>query len=67
MKFTRESRGDKLWVPKEAKSQEHLRWVEKNFPTEMHVSSVLLVAKDVLTPAILKDVSVNSFAVQFFI
>lgn len=31
-------------------------WVQKNFPAEMRVSSVLLVADNVLTPEVMKEV-----------
>ena len=57
MNFTQESRGDKLWTPGDSVAQKHKLWVDDNFPTEVRVSSVLLVAGDVLTPDIFKEVS----------
>ena len=56
LKFTQESRGDKLWTPSDSTAQKHKIWVDENFPTEVRVSVVLLVAGDVLTPTILKEV-----------
>lgn len=53
--FTQESRGDKLWTPEDSTAQKHKLWVDENFPTEVRVSIVLLVAGDVLSPAILKE------------
>jgi len=55
LKFTQESRGDKLWTPSDSTAQKHKIWVDENFPTEVRVSVVLLVAGDVLTPTILKE------------
>ena len=37
-------------------AQKHKVWVDENFPTELQESIVLLVAGDVLTPDILKEV-----------
>lgn len=54
--FTQESRGDKLWTPGDSTAQKHKNWVDDNFPLEVRVSVALLVAGDVLTPAILKEV-----------
>ena len=54
--FTQESRGDKLWTPEDSTTQKHKLWVDENFPTEVRVSIALLVAGDVLTPTILKEV-----------
>ena len=56
--FTQESRGDKLWTPEDSTAQKHKLWVDENFPTEVRVSIALLVAGDVLSPAILKEVHV---------
>jgi len=56
-KFTQENRADKLWTPEDSIAQRHKEWVEKHFPAELRVSSVLLVAKDVLTPDVLQEVS----------
>lgn len=55
IEFTQESRGDKLWTPADSLAQKHKTWVDANFPTELRVSVVLLVAGDVLTPVILKE------------
>lgn len=57
MEFTQESRGDKLWTPEDSLAQKHKNWVDANFPTEVRVSIALVVAGDVLTPLILKEVS----------
>lgn len=57
MEFTQESRGDKLWTPQNSLALKHKSWVDANFPTEVRVSIVLLVAGDVLTPAVLNEVS----------
>ena len=57
MEFTQESRGDKLWTPEDSLAQKHKNWVDANFPTEVRVSIALVVAGDVLTPFILKEVS----------
>ena len=56
-KFTQENRADKLWTPEDSIAQRHKEWVEKHFPAELRVSTVLLVAKDVLTPEVLREVS----------
>ncbi|XP_067028540.1 patched domain-containing protein 3-like isoform X3 [Acropora muricata] len=55
MGFTQENRGDKLWTPENSLALKHKSWVDRNFPTEMRASIVLLVTGDVLTPAILKE------------
>ena len=57
VRFTQESRGEKLWTPGDSQAQKHKEWVDENFPTDRRVSRFLLVAGDVLTPAILKEVS----------
>ena len=57
MEFTQESRGEKLWTPEDSLAQKHKNWVDANFPTEVRVSIALVVAGDVLTPLILKEVS----------
>lgn len=56
LRFTQESREDKLWTPRDSVAQKHKDWVEETFPTERRVSIVLLIAGDVLTPATLKEV-----------
>jgi len=56
-KFTQENRADKLWTPEDSIAQRHKEWVEKHFPAELRVSTVLLVAKNVLTPEVLQEVS----------
>ncbi|KAJ7386392.1 Patched domain-containing protein 3 [Desmophyllum pertusum] len=55
LEFTQESRPDKLWTPGDSTAQKHKLWVDDNFPTEVRVSVALIVAGDVLTPAILKE------------
>ena len=57
VRFTQESRGEKLWTPGDSQAQKHKEWVDDNFPTDRRVTRFLLVAGDVLTPAILKEVS----------
>lgn len=57
VRFTQESRGEKLWTPGDSQAQKHKEWVDENFPTDRRVTRFLLVAGDVLTPAILKEVS----------
>lgn len=57
MGFTQENRADKLWTPENSLALKHKSWVDRNFPTEMRASIVLLVAGDVLSPAVLKEVS----------
>ena len=57
MEFTQENRADKLWTPENSLALKHKSWVDRNFPTEMRASIVLLVTGDVLTPAVLKEVS----------
>lgn len=54
--FTQEARGDKLWTPEDSTTQKHKLWVDENFPLEVRFSTALLVAGDVLTPAVLKEV-----------
>ena len=56
LKFTRENREDKMWVPQHSTAQRHRTWVDKNFPAKMRVSSVLIVADNVLTPEVMKEV-----------
>lgn len=58
-KFTQENRADKLWTPEDSIAQRHKEWVEKHFPAELRVSTVLLVAKDVLTPEVLQEALVT--------
>ncbi|XP_058956472.2 patched domain-containing protein 3 isoform X1 [Pocillopora verrucosa] len=53
--FTQEARGDKLWTPEDSTTQKHKLWVDENFPLEVRFSTALLVAGDVLTPAVLKE------------
>lgn len=57
MGFTQENRADKLWTPDNSLALKHKSWVDRNFPTEMRASIVLLVTGDVLTPVVLKEVS----------
>lgn len=57
IEFKQESRGEKLWTPQNSLALKHKRWVDRNFPTEMRAAIVLLVNGDVLTPAVLKEVS----------
>lgn len=45
-----------MWTPGDSTAQKHKNWVDDNFPLEVRVSVALLVAGDVLTPAILKEV-----------
>ena len=59
VRFTQESRGEKLWTPGDSQAQKHKEWVDENFPTDRRVTRFLLVAGDVLTPAILKEVGEN--------
>ncbi|XP_078353441.1 NPC intracellular cholesterol transporter 1-like isoform X2 [Oculina patagonica] len=54
LKFTQENRADKLWTPEDSIAQRHKEWVQENFPAEVRVSTVLLVAKNVLTPETMK-------------
>ena len=56
LKFTKENRVDKLWTPQDSTVQRHKLWIQKNFPAQMRVSSVLLVAVNVLTPEVMKEV-----------
>ena len=56
VRFTRENREDKMWVPPDSTAQRHRAWVQKNFPAKMRVSSVLIVADNVLTPEVMKEV-----------
>ena len=56
LKFTKENRADKLWTPEDSIAQRHKEWVQRNFPAEVRFSSVLLVAKNVLTPEAVKEV-----------
>ena len=65
LRFTQESRGDKLWTPGDSAAQKHKVWVDENFPTEVRVSIALLVAGDVLTPEILGEVSENLRSCSF--
>nr|XP_058943206.1 NPC1-like intracellular cholesterol transporter 1 [Pocillopora verrucosa] len=55
LKFTKENRVDKLWTPQDSTVQRHKLWIQKNFPAQMRVSSVLLVAVNVLTPEVMKE------------
>ena len=57
LKFKKENRVDKLWTPGDSTVQRHKLWIQKNFPAQMRASSVLLVANDVLTPEVMKEVS----------
>ena len=57
VRFTQESRGEKLWTPGDSQAQKHKEWVDENFPTDRRVTRFLLVAGDVLTPDVLKEVS----------
>ena len=58
--FTQEARGDKLWTPEDSTTQKHKLWVDENFPLEVRFSTALLVAGDVLTPAVLKEVKYHN-------
>ena len=60
LRFTKENREDKMWVPPDSTAQRHRAWVQKNFPAKMRVSSVLLVADNVLTPEVMKEVCYQS-------
>ena len=62
LKFTKENRVDKLWTPQDSTVQRHKFWIQKNFPAQMRVSSVLLVADNVLTPEVMKEVSNQSLS-----
>ena len=62
LKFTKENRVDKLWTPQDSTVQRHKLWIQKNFPAQMRVSSVLLVADNVLTPEVMKEVSNQSLS-----
>ena len=62
LKFTKENRVDKLWTPQDSIVQRHKLWIQKNFPAQMRVSSVLLVADNVLTPEVMKEVSNQSLS-----
>ena len=57
VRFTQESRGEKLWTPGDSQAQKHKEWVDDNFPTDRRVTRFFLFSGDVLTPAILKEVS----------
>ena len=65
LNFTQENRGDKLWTPQDSVAQRQKEWVDKNFPAEVRISSVLLVGRDVLEPSSLREVIYNSFITSF--
>ena len=67
LEFTQESRPDKLWTPGDSTAQKHKLWVDDNFPTEVRVSVALIVAGDVLTPAILKEVGKDKINLNLFL
>ncbi|EDV28963.1 uncharacterized protein TRIADDRAFT_52362 [Trichoplax adhaerens] len=44
LRFTEENRIEKLWVPSTADSLVHMEWVDKNFPSNYHIESLVCVA-----------------------
>lgn len=56
LKFEEENRGDRLWVPQDSLAKKHQNWVNEKFPSKALFSTVMLVATDVLTPAVFEQV-----------
>lgn len=57
IKFTEESRGEKLWVPQNSISIEHQNWVDEHFPSKSRAALFLFIGNNVLTPEVLKQVN----------
>ena len=56
LRFEQESRGEKLWVPSDAKAQSDKEWVEEMFPEESAQVNFILEESNVLTADIMKQV-----------
>ncbi|XP_032219705.2 patched domain-containing protein 3 [Nematostella vectensis] len=53
LNFTEENRGEKLWAADDSIAIKHGDWVSANFPSQSRISSILVVASNVLIPAVL--------------
>ena len=54
--FTRESRGEKLWVPDNSQGFKDKEWVDKTFPAKSTQASFLLQGENVLSSEKLTEV-----------
>ena len=55
--FYEENDTEDLWIPKGSQALEDSKWVSDNFPTNIRVESVYVIAPNVLLPSVLQDVS----------
>ena len=62
LRFEQESRGEKLWVPQDAKAQDDRKWVEEMFPEESSQVNFILEKPNVLTAEVMKQVRLKSAA-----
>ncbi|CAB4000186.1 Hypothetical predicted protein, partial [Paramuricea clavata] len=56
LRFEQESRGEKLWVPSDAKAQSDKEWVEDMFPEESAQVNFIIEESNVLTADIMKQI-----------
>ena len=57
IKFKRESRGEKLWVPGDSQAAEDKEWVDDKFPTKSGQGSFIFEDANVLTKDVIIKVS----------
>ena len=58
--FRQETRGEKLWAPKQSQVIKDMSRVQYYFPTKHKIESLLVEANDVLDPKVLQTVSIES-------
>ena len=63
LRFNAENEGIKLWIPEDSDFRQNNDWLFENFPRSARFGSLILVADDVLTPAVIQSMYAVSRAV----
>ena len=58
LRFQKEGRVEKMWVPAESQALEDKDWIEARFPENFHATSFLLEDSNVLTARVLRKVRI---------